>query len=880
MNTVEQSIGHYQLKNLLGAGGMGNVFLGYDPRLEREVAIKCVRLDSNIENGDSYLKKEAKVLAKLNHPNIVQLYDIVEQENQLALIMEYVKGVSFKDVIKSQDYTLKQALVWLSEISLGLHSAHQHKIIHRDLKPENILLNSENKVKIADFGIAKLINSENHSTHNILGSYIAFSPEQASGNKLDCQSDVFSLGIFAYLLLCRKHPFGDSSEPANIISNILSGGVVPPDRENNNITKPIANLIVELLEKRPEDRPNNLQEVSQLFFDSASQHNDTKVFNVIATDTVIEKKDNSKSHTRIASSIYSDFTKVVTSQFNKPTLFYSVFIAICILSTLLAFIFYPTKINNHYVAVVEPKLTSQMPLKKEDYLVKSSVFNAFEQSIVTTQGLKLIPRFEISEVGQSPSEIGLQTGADSVLSSHIECFSRSCNITLVRLDAGDWSVLEQKQWSVLKDQLLNSHDISAQRAVGLFADAIAPASLNALVDEESYKKYIEIRYNIANTSNNPDSSLQDIATLIEYNPNYTPLYDLFRNVSLHAYTDSNDSKYLNALEQKLKRTPKTISSSQNIIFNWFEYYLAKGNYSLAQQQIQYLQDNYQNEVKVLEMQASLALEKGDYVAAINFLKKVLSYRKSRNVLYEMALAHWLQGDLNAAKHHIDALLDIAPEDYYGLSLKAGIALSEGNLTLAKNTYNTLLSISDDSDHYTNLGLVHLLLKEYDDAKALFIKALDKNPKHFTLQINVADVELLLGNKNIALSNYRKILATLTHPKDLEEMLVLPQAHAQLGDYEQAILALHKLIEHSPDDPNTAFTAALTYTLAGEYTSATVNIKKAIKFGMSPIWFTLPWFSPLCEKVRIGDLIGDVNKVSLCTNNTINREDINLAKEQP
>lgn len=238
MNTVEQSIGHYQLKNLLGTGGMGNVFLGYDPRLEREVAIKCVRLDSNIENGDSYLKKEAKVLAKLNHPNIVQLYDIVEQENQLALIMEYVKGVSFKDVIKSQDYTLKQALVWLSEISLGLHSAHQHKIIHRDLKPENVLLNSENKVKIADFGIAKLINSENHSTHNILGSYIAFSPEQASGNKLDCQSDVFSLGIFAYLLLCRKHPFGDSSEPANIISNILSGGVVPPDRENNNITKP------------------------------------------------------------------------------------------------------------------------------------------------------------------------------------------------------------------------------------------------------------------------------------------------------------------------------------------------------------------------------------------------------------------------------------------------------------------------------------------------------------------------------------------------------------------------------------------------------------------------------------------------------------------
>ena len=200
-------LGRFKFERLLGQGGMGTVYLANDTQLQRKVAIKCVNTQTADPKLAQRLRVEAKLLAQLNHPNIVQLFDVIEDKQVIGLVMEYVEGTT---LLRKRDELLpsqEQCLDWLSQISIGLKAAHNAGIIHCDLKPANVLVSDTGVVKIADFGIAKarldhlLTNSNPTDDGKISGSYFSLSPEQAEGRVVDFRSDLFSLGILSYLLI-------------------------------------------------------------------------------------------------------------------------------------------------------------------------------------------------------------------------------------------------------------------------------------------------------------------------------------------------------------------------------------------------------------------------------------------------------------------------------------------------------------------------------------------------------------------------------------------------------------------------------------------------------------------------------------------------------
>ncbi|MDA8020322.1 MAG: serine/threonine protein kinase [Thermoanaerobaculia bacterium] len=228
-----QSIGRYRIVRLLGSGAMGDVYLAEDPNIGRELAVKTVRVvggtPDDVADRKQRLLREARAAGKFVHPNVVTLFDADEVDGTLYLAFEYVPpGIDLaqrmtQGATTGQPLTLRQALRWVREIAQALQFAHEREIVHRDIKPSNVLIAEDGTAKVADFGIAKLLGpgTELTRTGSVVGSPQYMSPEQVRGEPLDGRSDVFSLGVVFYELLCGIRPFGGETL-STLVFEILS----------------------------------------------------------------------------------------------------------------------------------------------------------------------------------------------------------------------------------------------------------------------------------------------------------------------------------------------------------------------------------------------------------------------------------------------------------------------------------------------------------------------------------------------------------------------------------------------------------------------------------------------------------------------------------
>ena len=200
----------YQIIKSIGEGGMANVYLAYDTILDRDVAVKILRGDlSNDEKFVRRFQREALNASSLSHPNIVEVYDVGEDNGQYFIVMEYIEGKNLKDLLKKRGkLTVTEVVDIMSQISDGLSIAHDSYIIHRDIKPQNIMILENGMVKITDFGIAMAMNATQLTqTNSVMGSVHYLPPEQASGKGSTLKSDIYSMGILMYELLTGSLPY-------------------------------------------------------------------------------------------------------------------------------------------------------------------------------------------------------------------------------------------------------------------------------------------------------------------------------------------------------------------------------------------------------------------------------------------------------------------------------------------------------------------------------------------------------------------------------------------------------------------------------------------------------------------------------------------------
>lgn len=257
--------GRYKILELIGGGGMSNVYLAHDMILDRDIAIKILRYDfSNEEELRRRFQREALSTTSLAHPNIVNIFDVGEEGSLHYLVMEYIPGKTLKEyIIEHSPVEPERAVKIMRQITSALAHAHQNQIVHRDIKPQNILMDTEGNAKITDFGIAMALSATSYTqTNSVLGTVHYLSPEQARGGAANKKSDIYSLGIVMYELLTGKLPFSGESAVSIALKHLQSE--TPSLRETvPDLPQSLENVVLKATAKNPDYRYQSASEMEE-----------------------------------------------------------------------------------------------------------------------------------------------------------------------------------------------------------------------------------------------------------------------------------------------------------------------------------------------------------------------------------------------------------------------------------------------------------------------------------------------------------------------------------------------------------------------------------------------------------------------------------------
>ena len=261
-------IGRYEVVAALGQGAMGAVYKATDPVIERTVAIKTINLGVKLSNQErvefeARFYREAKSAGRLNHPDIVTIYDVGETDDIAYIAMEHLEGETLREILDSGVVLPIEMIGSIAaRIANALHYAHEHGVVHRDVKPANIMVTSGRAIKIMDFGIAQMPTGSRTQLGTILGSPKYMAPEQVAGQPTDRRTDIFALGVVLYEMLTGATPFNGDNLSA-IMYKVLNEEPAPPSAVNPRVPPAFDRVIARALAKRPEDRYQTAQAFAQ-----------------------------------------------------------------------------------------------------------------------------------------------------------------------------------------------------------------------------------------------------------------------------------------------------------------------------------------------------------------------------------------------------------------------------------------------------------------------------------------------------------------------------------------------------------------------------------------------------------------------------------------
>jgi len=259
---IGKTLGHYRVLEQIGSGGMGVVYSAHDERLERDVALKLLPAGTlTDETARKRFRREALALSQLNHPNIVTVHDFDTQDGVDFLVLERVAGETLDARLASGPMSEREVLKLGAQLAAGLEAAHQHGVVHRDLKPANVRITPDGRLKILDFGLARLLQPIPDRTPlstlvdvgQVAGTLPYMAPEQLAGEKADARSDLYAAGAVLYEMATGRRPFPQTEAPT-LMYAILNQAPEPPRAANPRVSAGLESIILKALEKDPELR--------------------------------------------------------------------------------------------------------------------------------------------------------------------------------------------------------------------------------------------------------------------------------------------------------------------------------------------------------------------------------------------------------------------------------------------------------------------------------------------------------------------------------------------------------------------------------------------------------------------------------------------------
>ncbi|WP_295803325.1 serine/threonine-protein kinase [uncultured Microbulbifer sp.] len=844
----------YRVHGTLGAGGMGVVFLAQDLRLHRQVAIKKLREEAASDNARQRIRQEARLLAQLNHPNIVALYDVLEtaQESEngnIALVMEYIDGTTLRAWMREHTPSLQQKLSLLMQICQGLQQAHELGIIHRDLKPDNILIatSASGKVtaKITDFGIAKsqqLDEKTLTAENQLAGTVTAMSPEQIQGKTLDARSDLFSLGTIAYELLCGSRPFEKHEGGAlAMASRITSEPHIPPQQAWPGIPEPLAVLLDKLLAKDPVQRPQSALIVYQGFELLYKQglEADTEDFTATLTDLFTHHKVKSRRHwQRALGGVAAALVLSAGGYWGWKEI---------------------TRLEPQYIAVMPVEINGEIRGEENaKALTRTMVRQALMNSVSQLKASALVS-FEPKE-GQD-FEAQLQKlkdkGVTDALFAQLDCAQTRCETTLQRIGPTDSQIKQQSSFAFLADKRQEAEYRLANSSVHLFSNSYSKETTTlASMSEQDYSSFLNILGRLE-SKKNPAADLEVLARLIDNYPENQNLYRTHTQIATDLFVLTDDKKYLklglDILEQAKSRNISAILILELDL--WLQ------TYNEAPKSIEYLIKKINSlefpSAEILNKHARFLYTQGKYQASIKIAQKASALNPSAENLYLVALNQYASGNYEEAIESLANNISKHPNHWASHETLAAIYGEMGEYDTAESLISKIPPSLLTWQTYSNLGSAYFLQRKYKEALMNYQKALELAPNNIPTLGNIAEIYLIREEERGYKKYYRKILTATSGSSKILERTYHLLALAYLGQVNEAIPLAHKLNQDAPDDTYVKHAAAQIYALAGEYQSANYFIEQLLDQGMSAEWFALPIFHQLCTQPKISKRVSKI-----------------------
>ncbi|HSK81307.1 MAG TPA: protein kinase [Thermoanaerobaculia bacterium] len=848
--SLPDRIGVYSVQGRLGRGGMGEVFLAWDERLERRVAIKRIRQDSDLspEQRERF-RREARMAARLSHSAIVQIHDLVTEGDEDAIVMEYVEGRTLAQRLAGGRLKTAEALRLSLEIATGLAAAHEAGLIHRDLKSANVIVTGDGHAKILDFGLARPMGLSDDTSLTrqgiVVGTLLSMSPEQARGLELDERSDLFSLGVLLYEMLAGRSPF-QGKDPVEVLHRVV---YEPPPNLRSlrpDLAPELESLLDRLLAKDRQLRPGSAREV-------------IAALESLPASLVAGAAGGTDSLSDLPTSAEPRWQEPVPAvRSHRRTALAGA--AVVLLAAVAAAAWLGRPAAPLRVAVARPEVR---PAAGDEQLglAASGVLAASLSGLAALEDIAPVDPREASRGGTSPVEMAHTAAADEVLIATLEREGGLARVSLRRVRGNDGAVLWTETFRVPSDPgslplLADAVSVRLRRAYPGHDPRPGAPALD--VRDEDYAAFLEIRQRIDQGGAPLAPELARLEEVIRRSPRFLEGQILAARVAHSLYQTGHEPADLDRASRLVRQSLELAPDDPRPLLLEVRIALAAGREEQAEELLGRIDRLLPGDPEVLPLKALLAEQKGRPFEALEALRAAAEQVPSWQNLYRLAALEAKLGHIEEARERIAEILRQAPDNLWAREQLGHLELLYGDLARAEQIYLDSVRVAPDRAWH-NLGVVRFLRGRYPEAAVAYRRALENDPGDVASLLNLADTEVELGHREEAEALYRRALALLAEsaPEDglgPRESIQKAQCLARLGRTREAVEIAQDAVRRSPDEPQILLLSAFVHHLAGDRSSALNNAQAALEKGIQPRWFTGSAFRSLREDPELRPLL--------------------------
>lgn len=819
-------LGHYRIVEQVGKGGMGVVFRARDERLEREVAIKVLPPGTfPDESARKRFQREAQVLAKLNHPNIVMAFDFGQQDGIDYLVTEYIPGVTLDAKLASGALSQKQVVELGVQLAKGLSAAHRANIIHRDLKPGNLRLTGEGELKILDFGLARWREpvSELAATASlsekdaISGTLPYMAPEQVRCEEVDVRTDIWAAGAVLYEMATGKRPFPMASS-LKLIDAIQHLDPPPPSTLNGQLTPQLDAVITKSLDK---DADRRYQSASELRVDLL------RLLPATASSGRLSLSEFATAH-RVERRIWIALVAVAVA---------CAIIGFAIRESLIR-----SQQQRHKLLTVLPFDSSGQDEKTRALISGLTETVSARLAQQWGQNLQLISTRDVRDQGVKTIEQAWKDfGSDLVLVGDAHRVGDQIRINSSLVDPRTHRQLTARTITADVQDIFGLEDQVAGEIASLLDSEVRTSAVpvaRAQYKPAAYASYLRARGYLSEyqKAENIELAVAELKSAVAVDPDYANAYAVLGQAYLIGYQQMNRSAdWVTLAQQNCQKSESVRETAEGRICLGLVYNQT-GKYQLAVPEFERAVQIDQSNEDGLRGLADAYGKLGNAAGAEAAYRKAISLRPNYWAVHSWLGAFFYnQARYDEAIKQFQEVVNLAPNNYRGYSNLGGLLVAVGRYKEALEPLNRSIDIRPNLEAFNNLGNAYFDLHQFGEAAEAFQRGLNLDDSDWLLWGNLGDSLYWNGAKKKAIDAYENAISRAgkrlaVNPMESNVLAFSASYNAMAGHTETARNQIEKALALAPSEAEVRMRAALVYNQLGDMDRCLSSLEKAVGLG--------------------------------------------------